>query len=457
MSESHSFYGSTGSGGAGNRRIAGVVGALLVAFLSVAVAKPWGDGPARPTSTAEPSGPDVAVAPAPSPTSGPQPATRSAIVTVGPLPVAFTTPAAPPASATWSELRWRRLAPDDPLSLVTSVTRWRNGFVALGWQAVPPATPVWTSADGAHWDPIAFNTSTTFWLGSTVLGVAELGKGLVAVTEVVQFCGEPCQPTYILPVVSWTSTDGRAWKPSMLPQEWLVDPPGIAPLVALGPAGLVVATTGQHARLAISTDGTHWQLLPAGAFPAQFELNDLRAMAAGYVAAGAWVTSDMHSEAASLWSADGRHWTSMPTLLPGGSSVGSSPGATVASLVAATSGLIAIGRDVATPGATYWWQSPDGRAWQALPAVPPLGQTTCAEERCGVQPNGTLTGDGRLFVAARGGPDSGAWLSTDGRAWRSLAMSGDLPSQQILRTTLLPDGVLVSDGSVTWFGRALVP
>jgi len=446
VSDSPSFYGSTGSGGARNRRIGAFAGVLLVAFLGVAVAKPWGGSPPGLASTATPSAPDTGVMPLSSP---------AVIVTEGPLPVAFTTPAPPAAWATWTGLRWRQLEPGDPLNLVTSVAPWRAGFVALGWKAVPPATPVWTSVDGTSWDPLPFNAPTTFWLGQTVLGVAQMGKGLVAITEVAQFCGEPCEPTYILPVVSWTSTDGRRWEPSMLPQSWLVEPPGMSPLVAFGPGGLVVATRGENARIATSTDGTHWQLLPESAFPGQFALNDVRATSAGYVAAGAWITNDRPSVPASLWSADGRHWAATPTVLPSPPVPGRDVGSAVTALVAGRDGFIAVGRDGAPSGSVHWWQSTDGRAWQALPTFSPLRPRTCPGDGCGLQPNGTLASDGHVLVAVAGGPAAATWLSTDGGSWRALAVTGELPIEPLVQANVLPGGILASDRSTTWFGEAI--
>jgi hypothetical protein len=72
------------------------------------------------------------------------------------------------------------LTSDDPLTLVRSVLRWRGGFIAVGWDG--SSTPVWTSRDGAHWEPVPFNTSTTFWPGLLIVDVAEVRTGLVALT-----------------------------------------------------------------------------------------------------------------------------------------------------------------------------------------------------------------------------------------------------------------------------------
>ncbi|MFI5041526.1 MAG: hypothetical protein ACHQNA_06710, partial [Acidimicrobiales bacterium] len=314
MREGPSFHGSPRTAGRIERPATALVIVLLVAFVGIAIAKPW-SSPAEPTPSSRLKGTN----PTP-PAASPQ-ATAPAVpnagppASVGPLPVAFTT-SLPPVSGTWTGLTWRRLAPDDPLRLVTAVVPWRRGFIAVGWVAGPPSTPVWTSEDGRHWDPLEVGVADTFWKGLAVLGVTELRTGLVALTETVQYCGEPCPPAYELPVVSWTSPDGRKWTPHLLPPEWLAEPPGRPPLFSVGPAGMIVASTGPAARLATSTDGSHWRLVPAGEFPARFSLTDLRGTATGYVAIGRLMTTEGSREPASLWSDDGRHWSEVPTILP---------------------------------------------------------------------------------------------------------------------------------------------
>jgi hypothetical protein len=235
-------------------------------------------------------------------------------------------------------------------------------------------------------------------------------------------------------------------------------------LVAVGPAGLVVASTGPGAHLATSTDGSHWQRLTAAGFPAQIALNDLHGTATGYVAVGRWVTPDARSEAASLWSSDGRQWSEMPTILP--SEIPTilpttpEPGldvrSDITSLVVGRDGIIAVGREVTTLSATLWWQSPDGRRWATLPSWPPLGtRTPCRGGGC-LQPHGALVGDGNRMVALRGGDDAGAWTSSNGLRWQRLPIDGDIPSEQATQATLLPGGVLLTDGTTTWFGQAVV-
>jgi hypothetical protein len=120
-------------------------------------------------------------------------------------------------------------------------------------------------------------------------------------------------------------------------------------------------------------------------------------------------------------------------------------------------GIIAVGRGVTTLGATLWWQSQDGRRWATSPTWPPLGtRTPCSGEGCGLQPHGALLGDGNRMVALRGGPEAEAWVSSDGRSWKRVSITGDIPTADANAATLLPGGVLLTNGSTTWFGEALV-
>ncbi len=53
-------------------------------------------------------------------------------------------------------------------------------------------------------------------------------------------------------------------------------------------------------------------------------------------------------------------------------------------------------------------------------------------------------------------PIAVALVSTDGVRWTPLDLSGDMPSAgSTTQAILLPSGVLVSDGTATWFGHAL--
>jgi hypothetical protein len=259
---------------------------------------------------------------------------------------------------------------------------------------------------------------------------------------------------YLPPAGAWTSTDGRTWThATTLPVDALSSPTGSAALVAAGADGLVVATSGLAARYATASDGSHWALSPRNTFPADFALDDLKGTSTGYVAIGAWMRGGL-TRAAAMWSADGRQWPKTPTLLPT-SALGSGRPAfsNAVTLTVGDHGMIAVGIGD-SPGAALWWRSLDGRHWQPLRTFPPLGATTCGGANCGLQPNGTLIGDGHRLVAVRGGSDAAAFVSTDGQRWTALALSGDIPSAQA-QAVLLPGGVVVSDGTTTWFGQTV--
>ena len=377
-----------------------------------------------------------------------------------PSPGAFTTPVPPPANASWTAIRWRKLASDDPLALVRSALRWSGGFIAVGGD--PSGSAMWTSRDGAQWEPLPFNTATTFWPGLLVVGVAEFRAGLVALTMLAgpNDCGgAPFCQTYNPPALSWTSPDGRTWTPHGSPDVGLPAQWRATPLFTGGPAGLVAASPASPARMATSVDGIHWRTVPAGALPSGLPIGDIVGTSAGFTAVGALAVSEDHYRAVALQSVDGDTWTGpYPLHLVSASGVilaSTGPSWGAAALVAAHNGLIAIGSVLgATPGETLWWQSANGRDWQPLPSYPPLGPTTCIGEGCGSQPNGALVGDGHRMVALRGGADAGVWTSLDGLTWQRLPVTGDLPGEQATQAVLLPGGVLLSDGTTTWFGEA---
>jgi hypothetical protein len=373
-------------------------------------------------------------------------------------------PVPPPETATWTGIRWQRLRLADPLRLVRSMLRWRGGYIAVGSLTADgiTTTPVWTSRDGGLWTPMPFGTATTFWPGLLVVGVAEVPSGLVALTllDGSYQCGAAC-PTYssVLPLMAWFSPDGRSWIFNTgldlgLPSTWKGPP-----LLAAGPAGLVVASPEGPTRLATSGDGLHWRTLPATALPAGVTLRAIVGTATGFTAVGYLPVHADRFRGVAVQSLDGVRWsgpfplhvvTASGVSLPG---IGSSWAAN--GLVAARHGLIATGTVMATPGATLWWQSANGRDWLPLLNWPPLGPTTCQGEGCRSQPNGSLVGDGHRLIVVRGGTDGGAWTSSDGLGWQQVPVTGEIPAAQATQAVLLPGGVLPSDVTTTWFGEAV--
>ncbi len=443
MTEGQSFHGAPRASG---RRdlLVGLAFVLVVAGIGLAIVKPWGDTP-RPAASAEPG---VAAA---SPSGASASAPPIALATPQPhrLPVAFTAPA-PQGSSAWAGLTWRRLAPDDPLGAVLTEVTAGGTSIAIGDIPGTTSTTVWSSTDATHWDPIEANTPTTFWPNLSIIGLAAVTGRFVAVSEMNDYLMRDLPP-----VVAWASTDGRSWTPTeALPVDPLSIPANSATLVAAGPNGLVVATTGPDARLATSPDGSNWVLSPPNVLPAGFALDDLEGSATGYIAIGSSTRGAGPSRAAALWSADGRHWPKTPTLLPTSApGSGSAAFSNALTLTVGDQGMIAAGIGGTLAGA-LWWRSADGQHWQALPGFPPIGVTKCGGASCGLQPNGTLFGDGHRLVALRTGADGVGWVSNDGERWAALSFSGDVPDAQATQATLLPGGVLLSNGTTTWFGQA---
>jgi hypothetical protein len=404
------------------------------------------------------------VPPLPTPAS---PAPYQPTAPAGPSPVAsfalpaslgaFTTPLPPAAGVPWTAIRWTRLAAGDPLSQVRSVVRWSGGFLALGLDQPGPSgwwTPLWRSSDGADWQPVG----PVFGTHALVLGLATAGGQLVALTAAGGTAACPpsmCGSLYG-PITSWTSADGLTWSAHVGPD--LPLPPDGEPHVSLagGPAGLVVAFAPVSggadltARVATSPDGVAWSLLPSGALPPNALLWDVHPTTSGFVAAGrVWPAGGSITGSLALTSRDGRTWTSTP--LP----VAADRVALVEGLLQGAGGFLATGSDYGLPGTSLWWRSADGHAWQALAGYPPLG--TCAPDIClGTEPDGDLGADGTRMVTYRGGTDPGVWTSVDGGSWTRLTELGTPLSvfQAGGELVVLPGGVLLTDGSTTWFGQA---
>ena len=445
MTDGQSFQGGT----AGGRRDLLVVLAsvVVVAGVVLAILKPWGDT-RRPAASTKP---EVA-ATSPSPASAT--AAPDVPVTARPyrLPVAFTAPL-PPGSSAWSGLAWQRLASDDPFGLVQSEVTAGGTSVARGDVAGTTSTTVWSSTDRTHFQPLESGTATTFWPNISIIGLGTAAGRFVAVSEMNDYLLR-----YLPPVVAWTSTDGRSWLPAeTVPVDARSSPAGSAAFVAAGPNGVVIATTGLDSRVVTSSDGYGWVLSSGNAFPAGFVLDDLEGSANGYVAIGSWTKGGAPTRAAALFSADGRHWPKAPTLLPTSAPRSGPPAVSTAlALSVGAQGMIATGFG-GSPSATLWWQSADGQRWHALSTFTPLGTASCGSSSCRPQPNGTLLGDGQRLVALRAGAGGAGWVSTDGEHWAPLSFAGDLPDAQARQATLLPGGVLLSDGTTTWFGQAEGP
>ena len=442
-----------------------MVALLVVGFVGVALAKPWSGAPSRSAasgspSTVDPGSNEVAEA------SRGSSASASNVPVPGANPITLPTPAT--TTAAWTGIRWRQLAPDDPLNLIRSVVPWRGGFVAVGFDPTDPIapTPIWTSSDGAAWQPLPVGTATTFWPGVQVVAMADIPNGLVALTSPGGGCDgyELCQ-WFGPPVTAWTSSDGRRWSPRAAPTlgtaaTWR----GAA--LAGGPAGLVAVSMGTHAEVASSADGTDWQTSPVRSLPTDVAVGVLQGTPTGYVLAGTTASRQSSPPAGSasgsgdpggpgtLWSANGRDWQA-GSVTPGDrgqlASVVDDPA--LRSLAAGRDGLVARVVSTADPRVDRWWRSTDGRSWQSIPGFQAIDSASVGSA-AGSAGSVTLAGDGQRIVVVRGGQDGGTWVSTDGRSWSGLQAEGTPPVGQPNRVLLLPDGILVSNGSTAWYGTA---
>jgi hypothetical protein len=440
MNDGQSFHGAPSGRGRRDARL-GLAIALVVTLIGLAIVKPWGSS-GRPTGS---TGPGAALASPPGSAGSASPGSPPA-APGQPLPVAFTAPALQ-GGITWAGLDWQRLASDSPLSVVRAVATRDELSVAIGDIPGATSTAVWSSNDDTHWQPVGNNTPTTFWPNLSILALATLPGKFVAISAMNDYLLHALPP-----VIAWSSTDGQSWTPAQtLPVQPATNPSGFAALVAAGPHDLVVATSGLGARIATSIDGSNWVVAPANAFPADFALTDIEGGPQGFVAIGTWTKGEGPDRAAALWSADGRTWPNTPTILPAESD--SQAVSTAVTLSVGDQGMVASGLGGLT-GSVLWWQSADGRHWQALQAFPPLAGGACPGGGCNLAPTGTLVGDGHRLVALQAGLGRTGWVSSDGQQWTPLAFSGDLPTAQAAHATLLPSGVLVSNGTTTWFGQA---
>jgi hypothetical protein len=425
-------------------RAPAVVVLLIVAFIVLAIAKPWD---ASSSAVASPLAVVPSVPGVPASTLG----TPTPTLDPG---ASFTLPAPPADTAAWRQISWRRLAPGDPLASVWTVRRSAWGYLAVGsnWSGGSGSTPMWTSPDAVRWTPIPFDTPTTFWPGSVVVGTGAAANDQVVLT-VQDACGGGAGCGSFRPGVdAWTSPDGRTWVPSHVP-DVLPGGPGAGPLrVASGARGLVAAwtetgaTSGSETRIATSIDGVSWHVLPTSVLPAGLVVTDLRGWNGGVVAVGQ--TSGVMPAATVLWSADGNAWRRVANLPPPSGSAG-----IAVFLVPGARGVVAVGINGDTATTERWWQTTDGRHWAPAAGFPPMGPAAC-RSGCAAAPDGVLVGDGTRILALRGGADAAAWTSADGVAWQACRMTGDVPPATY-GAVLLPGGVLLSDGTATWYGTAL--
>jgi hypothetical protein len=252
-----------------------------------------------------------------------------------------------------------------------------------------------------------------------------------------------CDPT---PVMIWTSPDGTTWTRvadvAMYKNATIQN-------IAVGAHGLVAAGDTGWTQPAVwtSINGQVWQRqkLNSTVF-ANAHFSDVRAMASGYVLAGATggkapvccIAPGPSGSAAGWWSPDGQNWTKATVGRTGGG------GTMLGTIHVGADGMVAVGEAGAGATASAAWKSSDGRTWQSIAvasfAVPPATSDTTTV------PSNAISDDGTRMLAFSV-DQSGLllWTSTDGVAWGRLDMSGTtaLNASTLAGAYVLEDGVEV--------------
>jgi hypothetical protein len=137
-----------------------------------------------------------------------------------------------PTGLSWTEAG--RFA-EDGIQLVTDVSAWSGGFLAIGQAWVGNSTAqeseprVWSSPDGSAWSQVEAGLGTA---GVGLRGILRLSTGGVMIVGRV-----PAGPGSGFAAKAWRSNDGQAWTAVDLPVELVgqID-------VASGPIGHVIST-----------------------------------------------------------------------------------------------------------------------------------------------------------------------------------------------------------------------
>jgi hypothetical protein len=300
----------------------------------------------------------------------------------------------------------------------TSVTRWKNGFIAIANATDPQngSFTAWSSPDGVSWAKIPDGT-----FGSHPTAQAAQDGDLVDIA------------TWGGAVQVWSSADGLTW------QQAAISGPPIGGRPMAGNSQGVVALMDDP-RDTIFSDMGNSMIPDTG-------IHSLHSVA---VSNGQWVVvgqsnGDLPTPAApaAWWSSDGVAWT--PAV------VDSAPGECLVQVVAGRDGFIAIGStDGKIADATSFWTSSDGKSWhRSGTAMGPFPGTA------------SFAGDGNRIVGWGLGASGSVeyWTSQDGQAWTQLKLTGDttaLLSAKNAYVFPVENGVLFTTADGAWYGPATV-
>lgn len=192
--------------------------------------------------------------PSPSPTATPSltlfpSPTEQATLTPSASPDATPSgTAAPPVSLAWTEAG--RFADEGRAQLVTDVSAWQRGFIAIG-QRWPgeyivemPEPRIWTSPDGRTWNAVRPNLGAS---DVELRGILRLSSGGLMLIGARPTNGGASQEAR-----AWTSMDAEQWTAVGLPDGIS----GTSIDVASGPVGHVIGT---GRALWYSAEGDAWQ------------------------------------------------------------------------------------------------------------------------------------------------------------------------------------------------------
>ncbi|MDQ3880550.1 MAG: glycoside hydrolase [Chloroflexota bacterium] len=286
--------------------------------------------------------------------------------------------------------------PDPPAPIEALAT---NGTVLVGVGSSGGAGAVWLLRTGADWERMTSVPSAVENEALTLIDVAAVESGFVAVGLV----GAPNSEAFAS--VIWSSADGRSWREAERVDGMLLK--GVA---AGGPGALAVGGRGsgvtypEGVAVLTSEDGATWsELGGVDAFgAAAFE--DMVQTDGGLVAVGQSRAAGEQLSAAAWTSADGTTWEQAPA-----NPLFDSSG--MAAVTAAGPGLVAVGV-TAGPGGSHGaiWTSADGVTWER----PPFDDASATV-------NGVAGADAHIVVAGSvAGADNlipAVWTSPDGLTW----------------------------------------
>ena len=364
-----------------------------------------------------------------------RPTNSTASPSVAALPTApSATSVTTRSNGAWTGLSWSTPSNFPDATFIDDIVAWNGKLIAAGeiQSGANQDAAVWDSSDGGTTWTRLDNNPTTF-ADSRIQGILTTTSGLVAwgsVGEPVctgQGEGMACGP---FPIMLWTSPDGAAWK--RIVDVSVFKDATIAGVIISAQGLLAVGNAGwDKPAIWVSGTGDAWerQALPSATFKGA-NLTGVRATTSGYLLAGGIGNSAPTSGgvilpdagvAAVWWSPDGRTWTK--GIVNRADGIGSSLG----DIYVGAGGMVAIGSASGAKTATAW-SSSDGKVWQPIANAQTYGGVPTPAPGVPSIPSFTIIDDGTHLLAVDDQTVVAVWISSDGRAWQQIAVSGSADS-----------------------------